>query len=212
MASPETNRRSDISEASSLTKRTSQLTLDSPASNRSNNSSSPSGDATGAIKKTDLKLVETPTQTTDTLLAGSPVNVSVNVQCSVDVQSPKCKTSLEIVPQQPWAVDPVSPRSYTSVNLTLRPPSSEPQAPIDITSQNSSLTYSTSTFDHQNGLQSRLQITVGPGGSSTVSSVRARPRSSYLPAEVNVQPTMPVRAESLPDLAVKNSSKSYYST
>lgn len=146
----------------------------------------------------------TPSQTTDTLL-GSPapnVNLSLNVNCSVGlVQSPpqsKRTSVVQLTPAQPWLQSPTSPRSYTSVNLTLRPPASTPQDPIDITSQNSSLTYSTSSFDSQKGLQSRLQITVGPGGGS-VSSVRARPRS-YHPQEP-LQEVMPARAGSLNDLA-----------
>lgn len=134
----------------------------------------------------------------------SSLNLSVNVNCSMDlIQSPtrpKCTTTLNVIPQPSWCQDPVTPRSYTSVNLMLRPPSTEPQAPIDITSQNSSLTYTTSSFDSQKGLASRLQITVGPGGTSSVSSVRTRPRSSYHPEE-NPQDVIPARAGSLPDLA-----------
>lgn len=153
--------------------------------------------------------VETPTQTTDTLIdTPSSVNLSLNVNCSV-LQSPtrpRRSSVLQLTPQQPWMQEPISPRSYTSVNLTLRPPTSEPQAPIDITSQNSSLTYSTSTFDPQKGLQSRLQITVGPGGGS-VSSVRTRPRSSYFPENSNEQEVVPARAGSLPDLANNNERK-----
>lgn len=149
--------------------------------------------------------VETPTQTT---LVDTPnsVNLSLNVNCSVmhSPTHPRRSSVLQLTPQQPWMQEPVSPRSYTSVNLTLRPPTSEPQPPIDITSQNSSLTYSTSTFDPHKGLQSRLQITVGPGGGS-VSSVRTRPRSSYFPEDTgNEQEVVPVRAGSLPDLAAKN--------
>ncbi|KRT82853.1 hypothetical protein AMK59_3242 [Oryctes borbonicus] len=184
-------------------------------------------------KKTEPKTVETPTQTTDTLLGncggggvgggggggggGLPttssnsagVNVSLNVNCSVDVvQSPtrsKCTTSLQVVPQQPWCQEVISPKSYTSVNLTLRPPSSAPQPPIDITSQNSCLTYSTSSFDPQKGLQSRLQITVGPSGGG-VSSMRTRPRSSYHPDNQAPDLIQSNRSGSLPDLTDKNKS------
>lgn len=154
--------------------------------------------------------VETPTQTT---LVDTPssVNLSLNVNCSVvhSPTRPRRSSVLQLTPQQPWMQEPTSPRSYTSVNLTLRPPTSEPQAPIDITSQNSSLTYSTSTFDPHKGLQSSLQITVGPGGSS-VSSVRTRPRSSYFPEHVDGEgEVVPTRAGSLPDLAAKNE-REYY--
>lgn len=65
-------------------------------------------------------------------------------------------------------------RSYTSVSLTLRPPSSEPQPPIDIRSQGSSLTYSSSSLDPR-GFQSRLQISIGAGAVGTVAAARIRP-------------------------------------
>lgn len=210
-------------------------TKGSPRSPCSESSGARSPSEQSDSKKTEPKTVETPTQTTDTLLGNggsgggdggggggggglvttpsSPtgVNVSVNVNCSVDVvQSPtksKRTTSLQVVPQQPWCQEIVSPKSYTSVNLTLRPPSSEPQPPIDITSQNSCLTYSTSSFDPHKGLQSRLQITVGPSGGG-VSSMRTRPRSSYHPDNQELVPSN--RTGSLPDLTDKSKSKFHF--
>ncbi|KAL2713658.1 TGF-beta-activated kinase 1 and MAP3K7-binding protein 3-like isoform X1 [Vespula squamosa] len=84
-------------------------------------------------------------------------------------------------------------RSYTSVSLTLRPPSSEPQPPIDIRSQGSSLTYSTSSLDPR-GFQSRLQISIGPGSVGSVAAARirppmgpARPNSLLPPAQISPQ-------------------------
>ena len=65
-------------------------------------------------------------------------------------------------------------RSFTSVSLTLRPPSSERQPPIDIRSQGSSLTYSTSSSDPR-GFQSRVQIRIGPGNVGSVAAARIRP-------------------------------------
>ncbi|XP_063864289.1 LOW QUALITY PROTEIN: mitogen-activated protein kinase kinase kinase 7-interacting protein 3 homolog [Scylla paramamosain] len=62
-------------------------------------------------------------------------------------------------------------RSYTSVNLQLRQPSSEPQPPIQIRSSGSSLTYSTSSLDHRQGSRSSLQISIGPTG-GTISAMR----------------------------------------
>nr|CAD7409030.1 unnamed protein product [Timema poppensis] len=73
------------------------------------------------------------------------------------------------------------PRSSTSVNLTLRPPSSEPQPPIDIHSAGTSLTYSTSSYDPQQGFQSQLQIRIGPGRSGSVSAVRTRSSDNMAP-------------------------------
>lgn len=166
---------------------------------------------TGAIPKKET--VSTPTQTTDTLVNNAPIsspslNLSVNVNCQMGlVQSPvkpRCSTRLDLTPTQPWlnpipfSSDVTSPRSFTSVNLTLRPPTSTPQDPIDITSQNSSLTYSTSSFDREKGLQSRLQITVGPGNAGSVSSVRTRPRSFH--SGENLPETVPTRAGSLCNL------------
>uniref|UniRef100_A0AAR5PIY6 RanBP2-type domain-containing protein n=1 Tax=Dendroctonus ponderosae TaxID=77166 RepID=A0AAR5PIY6_DENPD len=157
--------------------------------------------------------VSTPTQTTDTLVNNIPIispslNLSLNVNCQMGlVQSPtrpKCSTRVDLTPTQPWLspspalCDTTSPRSFTSVNLTLRPPTSTPQDPIDITSQNSSLTYSTSSFDKEKGLQSLLQITVGPGNVGSVSSVRTRPKSFHL-GESSIE-TVPARAASLNNL------------
>ncbi|XP_047491908.1 mucin-5AC-like isoform X1 [Penaeus chinensis] len=62
-------------------------------------------------------------------------------------------------------------RSYTSVNLQLRQPSTDPQPPIQIRSSGSSLTYSTSSLDHRHGSRSSLQISIGPTG-GTISAMR----------------------------------------
>ncbi|KAL0275336.1 UNVERIFIED_CONTAM: hypothetical protein PYX00_003215 [Menopon gallinae] len=52
-------------------------------------------------------------------------------------------------------------RSFTSVSLCLRPPSSEPQSLIEIQS-GQSLTYTTSSYDPKKGYQSQLQIRIDP--------------------------------------------------
>lgn len=54
------------------------------------------------------------------------------------------------------------PRSFTSVNLSLRPPSSEPQPFIEIQS-GQNLTYTSSVFDAEKGVQSQFQIMIGTG-------------------------------------------------
>ncbi|XP_015120790.1 TGF-beta-activated kinase 1 and MAP3K7-binding protein 3 isoform X2 [Diachasma alloeum] len=69
-------------------------------------------------------------------------------------------------------------RGYTSVSLILRPPSSEPQPPIDIRSQGSSLTYSTSSSDAR-GFQSRLLISIGPGKVGSVAAARIKSRMGH---------------------------------
>lgn len=79
-------------------------------------------------------------------------------------------------------------RSYTSVNFTLRQPTSilpSPQTPIDIQAGPSSLTYSSSSFDAKQGYQSHLKITVAGNGESCIQAVRTKqPTGNALP-EVN---------------------------
>ncbi|KAL0107143.1 hypothetical protein PUN28_015574 [Cardiocondyla obscurior] len=119
--------------------------------------------------------------------------LNVNVACSpagnrdfrTAPASGACKRSDLVVVPQPHYAEPLltigksetqidHTRSYTSVSLTLRPPSSEPQPPIDIRSEGSSLTYSTSSLDPR-GFQSRLQISIGPGSVGSVAAARIRP-------------------------------------
>ncbi|KAF5302595.1 hypothetical protein FQA39_LY10213 [Lamprigera yunnana] len=206
----EQSTKSPLESPDTLRKNLYHRSVDSGNCSASNSGTLPNG---GGLRPPDSsgkrpETVETPTQTSDTLIGAGSVNLSLNVNCQMDlVQSPtvlKHTSALLVNPQMPWCQDSTTQRSYTSVNLTLRPPSTEPQPPIDITSQNSSLTYSTSSFDSQKGLQSRLQITVGPGGGS-VSSFRTRPRSSYC-VDGKLEETVPVRAESMPDLATNQTS------
>lgn len=68
-------------------------------------------------------------------------------------------------------------KSYTSVNFTLRQPTSilpSPITPIDIQAGPSSLTYSSSSFDAKQGFQSNLKITVAGNGESCIQTVRTR--------------------------------------
>ncbi|XP_025152624.1 TGF-beta-activated kinase 1 and MAP3K7-binding protein 2 isoform X2 [Harpegnathos saltator] len=132
--------------------------------------------------------------------------LNVNVACSpADFRTVPtigaCKRSDLVVVPRPHYAEPLlavgktgaqidHTRSYTSVSLTLRPPSSEPQAPIDIRSEGSSLTYSTSSLDPR-GFQSRLQISIGPGNVGSVAAARIRP-----PIVPN-RPADPVRPNSL---------------
>ncbi|CRK87990.1 CLUMA_CG001776, isoform A [Clunio marinus] len=72
-------------------------------------------------------------------------------------------------------------RSYTSVNFTLRQPTSilpSAQSPIEIQAGPSSLTYSSSSFDARQGYQSHLKITVAGNGESCVQAVRTKQPSS----------------------------------
>ncbi|XP_069699931.1 TGF-beta-activated kinase 1 and MAP3K7-binding protein 3-like isoform X2 [Periplaneta americana] len=101
-------------------------------------------------------------------------NYEVNVNYSTS-PSTRVRSALQVSPSPHYLCPPPQQaRSYTSVNLTLRPPSSEPQPPIDISSAGSSLTYSTCSYDPRQGYQSQLQIRIGPGGVGSVSALRTQ--------------------------------------
>lgn len=114
-----------------------------------------------------------------------PDNYEVNVNYSTS-PSARVRSALQVSPSPHYlCAPPQQARSYTSVNLTLRPPSSEPQPPIDIRSAGSSLTYSTCSYDPRQGFQSQLQICIGPGGVGSISALRthaAPVHTSYTPA------------------------------
>jgi hypothetical protein len=101
-----------------------------------------------------------------------PENYELNVNYSTS-HNARVRSALQVSPSPHYLCSPPQQaRSYTSVNLTLRPPSSEPQPPIDIRSAGSSLTYSTCSYDSRQGFQSQLQIRIGPGGVGSVAALR----------------------------------------
>lgn len=111
-----------------------------------------------------------------------PENYELSVNYSAN-HSARVRSALQVSPSPHYLCPPPQQaRSYTSVNLTLRPPSSEPQPPIDIRSAGSGLTYSTCSYDSRQGFQSQLQIRIGPGGVGSVSALRTHApsvRTSY---------------------------------
>lgn len=121
---------------------------------------------------------------TPTVPEGESVNVSLNVTVSPSrppvrpQRAVRHTTAISVQPEAPFNRDvQQSPRSYTSVNFTLRQPTSTPQSPIDISaSPTPSLTYSSSSYDARKGYTNRLEITVG-SGSSSISASRIRPTS-----------------------------------
>ncbi|XP_008550847.1 TGF-beta-activated kinase 1 and MAP3K7-binding protein 2 isoform X2 [Microplitis demolitor] len=139
----------------------------------------------------------------------SGFELNVNVACSPasnrdfrTVQSPKSKRNdlgvdSRPIPESRDQINPDQTRSYTSVSLTLRPPSSEPQPPIDIRSQGSSLTYSTSSVDPR-GFQSRLQISIGPGNIGSVAAARIRPPMGHARPNSLIPVASPHRPPGLP--------------
>ncbi|CAB3380890.1 Hypothetical predicted protein [Cloeon dipterum] len=149
----------------------------------------------------------------------SAQGVQVTSSCGSPVGSPLFKApvrhtaSLQVHPTPHFLARPASltsvcsspasePRSYTSVNLTLRPPSAEPQTPIDIRST-SRLTYSTSSYSPHQGFQSQLHIQIGPGGGS-VAAMRTSsqpPMSSPSPPPLSLCRQVLVRTVSMPDVS-----------
>lgn len=87
-------------------------------------------------------------------------------------------------------------RSYTSVNFTLRQPTSilpSPITPIDIQAGPSSLTYSSSSFDAKQGYQSHLKITVAGNGESCIQAVRTKqPTGNALPELNQIDTTISI--------------------
>lgn len=69
---------------------------------------------------------------------------------------------------------PDARRSLNSVNLTLRPPSADPQPPINIATKGSNLTYSTCSYDSKQGYQNQLQICISEEGNTTLSASRMK--------------------------------------
>ncbi|XP_059476691.1 TGF-beta-activated kinase 1 and MAP3K7-binding protein 2-like isoform X2 [Neocloeon triangulifer] len=148
----------------------------------------------------------------------SAQGVLVTSSCSSPVGSPlfnppvRHTASLQVHPTPHFLARPASltsvcssptaePRSYTSVNLTLRPPSSDPQPPIDIRST-SKLTYSTSSYSPRQGFQSQLHIQIGPGGGSVAAMRTASqpPMSSPSPPPPPLCRQVLVRTVSMPDV------------
>lgn len=90
----------------------------------------------------------------------------------------------------------VGQRSYTSVNFTLRQPTSilpSPITPIDIQAGPSSLTYSSSSFDAKQGYQSHLKITVAGNGESCIHAVRTKqPTGNALPEISQIDTTIDI--------------------
>jgi TAK1-binding protein 2 len=80
-------------------------------------------------------------------------------------------------------------RSYTNVKLTLRQPSSS-LAPIDIQAGPQTLSYSSSSFNAQQGCESHLKITVAGNGESCIQAVRTAknaPEVNQIDTTINIE-------------------------
>lgn len=82
-------------------------------------------------------------------------------------------------------ISPTNPKSFTSVNFSLRPPSDTPQNPIEFYARpDSGLSYSSVSFNPKEGLKNQLQIHVNDKyGQFTISQIhhRTSPTSPYQP-------------------------------
>ena len=97
-------------------------------------------------------------------------------------QSSRRISSITLQPAPPYSRDHIleNPRSFTSLNVTLRRPSTKPQSPIDITA-GPGLSYSSVSFDARLGYQTNFQITVTDEG-GMFSASRIRPKSCVVPS------------------------------
>jgi hypothetical protein len=80
-------------------------------------------------------------------------------------------------------------RSYTNVKLTLRQPSASLQ-PIDIQAGPQTLSYSSSSFNAQQGSESHLKITVAGNGESCIQAVRTAknaPDINQIDTTINIE-------------------------
>ncbi|KAG5669930.1 hypothetical protein PVAND_000220 [Polypedilum vanderplanki] len=84
-------------------------------------------------------------------------------------------------------------RSYTNVKLTLRQPSSSSSSsltPIDIQAGPQTLSYSSSSFNAQQGSESHLKITVAGNGESCIQAVRTAknvPEINQIDTTINIE-------------------------
>ncbi|CAO1426389.1 unnamed protein product [Diamesa serratosioi] len=126
-------------------------------------------------------------------LTVSPLTSAPPIPPRPPAKPPRHTTQLNVQPELPFTnmldnvpstskgITTTGQRSYTSVNFTLRQPTSilpSPQLPIDIQAGPSSLTYSSSSFDAKQGYQSHLKITVAGNGESCISAVRTKSQNS----------------------------------
>ena len=126
-------------------------------------------------------------------LTVSPLSSAPPIPPRPPAKPPRHTTQLNVQPELPFTnmldnvpstskgITTTGQRSYTSVNFTLRQPTSilpSPQTPIDIQAGPSSLTYSSSSFDAKQGYQSHLKITVAGNGESCISAVRTKSQNS----------------------------------
>lgn len=86
-------------------------------------------------------------------------------------------------------ISPTNPKSFTSVNFSLRPPSDTPQNPIEIHARpDSGLSYSSVSFNPREGLKNQLQIHVNDKcGQFTISQIQQR-TSPIIPHQPQMMP------------------------
>lgn len=86
-------------------------------------------------------------------------------------------------------ISPTNPKSFTSVNFSLRPPSDTPQNPIEIQARpDSGLSYSSVSFNPREGLKNQLQIHVNDKcGQFTISQIQQR-TSPIIPLQPQIMP------------------------
>lgn len=103
----------------------------------------------------------------------TPSSFQNSIACDASNNVRKHRSSLNV--DRPMGSPSVeTKRPFTSVNLTLRPPSTDPQPPINISTKGSNLTYSTCSYDSKQGYKNQLQICISEEGNTTLSASRMK--------------------------------------
>lgn len=118
----------------------------------------------------------------------TPSTCQKSIECNLndDKNARKHRSSLDVDRSlhPRYKVDP-NRASSTKVVLTLRPPSTENQPPINITTKGSQLKYYAESYDAKLGYQNQLQICIGDDGNPTLTASRLRTDT--------VTPTIPTK-------------------
>ncbi|KAL5288103.1 TAB2 family protein [Megaselia abdita] len=134
-----------------------------------------------------------PSDFSDSLHSPS-TSASEHNSCVKQLVDGKFSSGLHINPKPAYTqflgnpISPTNPKSFTSVNFSLRPPSDTPQNPIEIQARpDSGLSYSSVSFNPKEGLKNQLQIHVNDkSGQFTISQIHQRtsPSTPHQPSIV----------------------------
>lgn len=136
-----------------------------------------------------------PSDFSDSLHSPSTTSASEHNSCAKRLADGKVSSYVHFNPEPAYTqflgktISPTNPKSFTSVNFSLRPPSDTPQNPIEIHARpDSGLSYSSVSFNPREGLKNQLQIHVNDKyGQFTISQIHQR-TSPTVPQQPQIKP------------------------